>query len=319
MNMKKTIYEQVRRAALWTLAALFFLACKETKKKEENTAAPKETITVTHQLGTVELEKEPTNVVALNYAALENLDALGVPVVGIPKSHVPSYLETYKTDPEVADLGTIFEVDYEKLNDLNPGVIFISARMLKNYGELSKIAPTIYLETEQGEELNSVIEHLGLFGEIFGKEEVAADLAAQLKEEVQVLRDTVVKADKNALIVMHNNGKFSAFGKASRFGIIHNLFGFKEAHEGLDTARHGQAVSNEFIQKVNPDYLFIVDRSAVVNKSATDKKAIENVLIQQTDAFKNGHIVYLDPEAWYLSGDGVTSFGIMAREVKDNF
>jgi len=97
-----------------------------------------------------------------------------------------------------------------------------------------------------------------------------------------------------------------------------NLFGFKEAQDGLDTARHGQAVSNEFIQKVNPDYLFIIDRSAVVNKSATNKEAIENVLIKETTAFKNNKIIYLDPEAWYLSGEGATSFGIMVNEVKDN-
>lgn len=191
--------------------------------------------------------------------------------------------------------------------------------MLKNYEELSKIAPTVYIESEQGKELQSVVSNLNLFGEIFNKVEAAERIASNLSADIQKLNDTVKASNKNALILMYNNGKFSAFGKASRFGVIHNLFGFKEAQDGLDTARHGQAVSNEFIQKVNPDYLFIIDRSAVVNKSATNKEAIENVLIKETTAFKNNKIIYLDPEAWYLSGEGATSFGLMVNEVKDNF
>ncbi|MEP2689008.1 siderophore ABC transporter substrate-binding protein [Maribacter dokdonensis] len=315
--MNKTKYNFIAVLALVFMANV---ACKDTKTEQSHGKDNKtEHIQLTHKLGEVSVEKEPKTVVALDYGALENLDQLGVAVAGIPKSHVPDYLNTYNEDSNVADLGTIFEVDYEKLNDLNPDVIFISARMLKNYEELSKIAPTVYIESEQGKELQSVVSNLNLFGEIFNKVEAAERIASNLSADIQKLNDTVKASNKNALILMYNNGKFSAFGKASRFGVIHNLFGFKEAQDGLDTARHGQAVSNEFIQKVNPDYLFIIDRSAVVNKSATNKEAIENVLIKETTAFKNNKIIYLDPEAWYLSGEGATSFGLMVNEVKDNF
>ena len=136
---------------------------------------------------------------------------------------------------------------------------------------------------------------------------------------MKALQEKAQKSGKTALVILHNNGKFSAFGVGSRFGIIHNLFGFKESLGNISASRHGQAVSNELIQDANPDYLFIVDRSAVVNKKATNKTEIENSLIQQTKAYKNGHIVYLDPEAWYLSGDGITSFEIMINDVNVNF
>ena len=306
----------------WAMIAIAFFsisACKEVPKKENNIAEnQKETLEIAHKLDTVQVEKEPKKVVALNYAALENLDRLGIPIVGMPKSHVPQYLKKYSDDNSVVDLGTIFEVDYEKLSELDPDVIFISPRMLKNHKELSKIGPTIYTDSERGNELISFKRNIQLFGTLFNKEEAVENIITKIEDSIEKLRDTVKASGKNALIVIHNNGKFSAFGKASRFGIIHNLLGFKEAHDGLDIARHGQAVSNEFIQKVNPDYLFIIDRSAVVNKSATNKEAIENVMIRQTQAYKNGNIVYLSPEAWYLSGDGVTSFEIMIQEVKDN-
>ncbi|MEM9649947.1 MAG: siderophore ABC transporter substrate-binding protein [Bacteroidota bacterium] len=318
--MKNRTYTFTKGIGLTAFLIVVAIACKQTNSPgKETKTTTTEFLTLTHKLGEVAIAKDSKKVVALDYAALENLDQLGIPVVGMAKSHVPQYLSKYEDSDTIADLGTIFEVDYEKLSELAPDVIFISARMLKNYDELSKIAPTVYLDSEQGKELESLQHNLGVFGAIFNKKEAANTIFNSIKSSVVQLKDTVTGMNKNALIVMHNNGKFSAFGKASRFGIIHNLFGFNEAQEGLDTARHGQAISNEFIQKVNPDYLFIVDRSAVVNKTATNKEAIENVLIQQTNAFKNGKIIYLDPEAWYLSGDGATSFGIMVNEVKENF
>jgi len=219
--MNKTKYNFIAVLALVFIANV---ACKDTKKEVSPAKENKtEHIQLTHKLGKVSVEKEPKTVVALDYGALENLDQLGVAVAGIPKSHVPDYLSRYKEDGNVADLGTIFEVDYEKLNDLNPDVIFISARMLKNYEELSKIAPTVYLESEQGKELQSVVSNLNLFGEIFNKEEAAERIASNLSADIQKLNDTVKASNKNALILMYNNGKFSAFGKASRFGVMYSF------------------------------------------------------------------------------------------------
>jgi len=257
--------------------------------------------------------------VALDYASLENLDELGIEVMGIPKSHVPQYLKKYETDENVANLGTIFEVDYEKLNELEPDVIFISARMETKYEELTNIAPTIYLTSDQSQMMESFKTNMEVFGKLFDKQETAQNIVDRVDNKVAALNKKAQESGQTGLIILHNNGKFSAFGKGSRFGVIHSLFGFREAVENLETARHGQAVSNEFIQKADPDYLFIVDRSAVVNKKATNKEEVENAMIQQTKAYKNGNIVYLDPEAWYLSGDGVTSFEIMINDVDSNF
>nr|WP_293301484.1 siderophore ABC transporter substrate-binding protein [Allomuricauda sp.] len=299
---------------------LSLVACKNNTKKEDAASEKsEETIVIEHRLGTATVVKNPKRVVALDYASLENLDELGIGVIGIPKSHVPQYLKKYEDDEKVANLGTIFEVDFEKLNELSPDVIFISARMETNYEELSKIAPTIYLTSDQADILGSFKENMAVFGKLFDKQEATEKVLGRIDEKVSALHKKAQESGKTALIILHNNGKFSAFGKGSRFGVIHSLFGFKEAVENLDTARHGQAVSNEFIQKADPDYLFIVDRSAVVNKKATNKEEIENALIQQTKAYKNGNIVYLDPEAWYLSGDGVTSFEIMINDVDSNF
>lgn len=295
-------------------------SCGNTDKKKG--AAPEgqgETMTLEHALGKVTLEKNPKRVVALDYASLENLLALGIEVIGVPKSNLPQYLKPLVDDQKVTDLGTLFEVDYELLNELDPDVIFMSTRMETNYGELSKIAPTIYTTLDQDRVLESFGENLVLFGELFDREQEVERAITRIGAKIDALHGVVSQSGSTALVVMHNKGKFSAFGEQSRFGTIHSLFGFKQAVGDLDRSRHGQAVSNEFIQAADPDYLFLVDRSAVVNKQATNKEEIENVLIQRTKAHKNGHVVYLDPEAWYISGGGITSFELMIAEVADNF
>lgn len=85
--------------------------------------------------------------------------------------------------------------------------------------------------------------------------------------------------------------------------------------EDLDVSTHGQNVSYEYIAENNPDYLFVVDRDAVVNGEAAAKQTIENDLVKETTAFKEDQIVYLDPDIWYLSGGGLTSVQMMVDEI----
>ncbi len=297
---------------------LIFTSCKNDKAQEENTAISTEKTSITHSLGTVEIVKNPTKVVVLDLASLENLDELGIKIVGIPKGNIPEHLQKYKNDTSIADLGTLKEINYEKLNELNPDVIFMSARLQNSYPEISKIAPTVYTEIDYKDYINSIRKNFDYFGEIFDKKAEIDKALKKIEDKITSVNDKMKNSDKKALIILHNNGKFSAYGKGSRFGLIHDVLGVKESVENLEVARHGQAVSNEFIQEANPDYLFIVDRSAVVDKKDTNKQEIENKLIQQTNAYKNGKIIYLNPEVWYLSGNGITSINKMIDDVMNN-
>lgn len=277
-------------------------------------------ITIIHELDTVKVKKNPINVVALDYAALENLDLLGIKVLGVPKEHLPDHLSKYKEDSNVADVGSVKEVNFEKIAALNPDVIFMSERLEKVYPELKKIAPTVFLKTNPKDFVGSVKKIAGYFAEIFDKKEFVDGELSKIDKKIADTKEKTSKAEGEGLVTLFNNGKFSAYGKGSRFGMIHEVLGVKEAVEGIDaTARHGQAVSSEFIQQTNPDYLFVLDRGAVVDGKAADKKDIENVLVQQTKAFKNGKIIYLNPEIWYLSGAGIPSVNAMIDAINKEF
>lgn len=295
-----------------------FASCKNEKNQSQNPVGENlETVTIIHDLGTTEVIKNPKTIVALDFASLENLDYLGVKVAGIPKSNIPSYLQKYQEDTSIVDLGTLKEINFEKLNELNPDVIFMSARLQNQYDELAKIAPTIYTEVDYKDYMNAITKNLGYFGDIFDENDKINAVIKEIEGKVDEVKQKASDLDQKALIVLHNNGRFSAYGKGSRFGVIHDVLGMKEAVQNLEVARHGQTASNEFIQEANPDYLFVIDRSAVVDKNATNKAEIENKLIQQTTAYKNGKIVYLDPEVWYLSGGGIISVNKMIGAINE--
>ena len=278
-----------------------------------------ETLTLIHELDTVQVIASPRRVVALDYVSLENLDVLGIKVLGVPKEHLPQHLAKYKDDPEVTDLGSVKEVNFEKLAALNPDVIFMSERLESSYPELKKIAPTVFVKISQENFLSSFREKTRLFGAVFGKEkEIDAELS-RIDDKIKAVREKIEGAGGKALVTLYNGGKFTAYGKGSRFGFIHEALGVKQAVDNLEVSRHGQPVSSEFIQQTNPDYLFVIDRGAVVNKKAAEKSEIENVLVQQTSAYKNGKIIYLNPEIWYLAGGGVTSVSAMIDEISGAF
>lgn len=273
-------------------------------------------IVVDHQFGTTKVNKNPSRIVVLDLGSLETLDRLGVVgIVGTAKRNLPSYLNKYETDDSITDVGTLKEVNFEKVQALSPDLIIISGRLQEFYDEFAEIGPTLYLAIDNNDYMNSFNKNARVLGEIFGKEdEVEAELAAvqnKIEESQSLLED---KSEKG-LIVLYNNGRFSAYGKNSRFGIIHDVLGVKPAIESLSVSTHGNSVSNEFIEETNPDYLFIVDRGAIVNGKGSSKDEIENALIKQTNAYKNNKIIYLDPTVWYISGGGLISINEMADEV----
>lgn len=287
--------------------------CTGNQQQKESTG---KSVTVIHIVDTVEVPVNPQRVIVLDFSALENLDYLGIKPVAIPKSGVPSHLSKYKDDPSIADVGTVVEINLEKINELQPDLIIIGGRLADFYKDLSAIAPVIY-PTVMGttDFLGAFKRNLDDLGRIFGKQEEVDRAFEEIKTKVDAVKAKVDATDDRALILLHNRGRFSAYGSGSRFGIIHDVMGFQEAEKGLDTHVHGTPVSSEFVQKANPDIIFIVDRSMIVGNAVMDKEEVENKLVKQTNAAQNGKIFYLNPEVWYLAGGGIASVNMMIDEV----
>ena len=199
---------------------------------------------------------------------------------------------------------------------MNPDLIIISGRQADYYEELNEIAPTIYMGLDNEDYLKSFEENMTLLGDIFNKEDIVKKGLEEVNEKVEALNKEVTAQGSNALVVLTNEGSVSTYGASSRFGIIHNGFGFAEADENIESAaQHGAKVSFEYIADLNPDYLFVVDRGAVVGGESSAQGTLNNELINSTDAAKNGNIIYLDAALWYTATGGFTSTLKMVDEV----
>ncbi|AUN17145.1 siderophore ABC transporter substrate-binding protein [Clostridium botulinum] len=312
--MNKKVWTIVGILIVFIVGGTLFFKSKE--KKED--VATSVDMKITHKLGEATLKKNPKKVVVFDYGTLDSLDKMRIEIKGLPKSNIPSYLSKYKDDKYV-DVGTLFEPNFEKLNEIKPDVIFISARQSKVYEELNKIAPTIQLNTENGKYMESVKSNLEKLGKVFDKEDFVRDEIKKLDDSVKDINKKASEGGKKALVILANDGALSAYGKGSRFGIIHEELGFPLSDEHIDTAVHGQKISFEYVVEKNPDYIFVVDRGAVVqggHKSVN--KILENDLIKTTKAYKNNKIISLNPELWYISSGGIVSTTEMLKEIKDS-
>ncbi|QOR67855.1 siderophore ABC transporter substrate-binding protein [Cytobacillus suaedae] len=305
--------------------ALFTAACggaEETLTSNEETQTGSTTdsakeelkeLTLTHQLGETVVTTNPSKVVVFDFGVLDSLDKLGVEVTGVPQANIPAYLEKYK-DAKYENVGSLKEPDFEKIASLNPDLIIISGRQQEAYAELSKIGPTIFMGLDTSRYMESFAENMTRLGEIFGKEEEVKAELATIEADINSLNEKATAAGKG-LIVLANEGNISAYGAGSRFGILHDVFGFAAADENIEVSTHGQNVSFEYIVEKDPDFLFVIDRGAAVNGQSSAKTLIENSLTENTKAFKEGNIVYLDPNFWYLSGGGLVSVSEMIKEI----
>ena len=151
--------------------------------------------------------------------------------------------------------------------------------------------------------------------------ELNPDLIIASKRQLSALEskvDQVAKdaKDKTALLVLVNESKISAFGDGSRYGMVYQKFGFKPIDDSIKSSTHGQSVGFEYILEKNPDFLFVVDRTAAITEKANNaQKVLDNDIIKQTKAYKDGHIVYLDAANWYLAFGGLESMEIIAQEL----
>jgi iron complex transport system substrate-binding protein len=277
-------------------------------------------VTVQHKLGTTVVEHLPQRAVALDMNEVDFLDQLGVPVVGMPKDFVPQFLARYKGAPDVQDLGSIVQPNLERVHAAKPDLILITSLQANHYKELSEIAATIHFDVDyrnsQVKHIEVIKDHFMTLGRIFGKQDLARQKVAELDAKVEEAKRITQDRPEKALVVLHNNGAFSSFGVQSRYGFVFNALGLKPANPAVETGLHGQPISSEFIQQANPDIIYVVDRTAVMeHRAVMDAASMGNPLLRQTKAWKNGRVVFADAEAWYVTAASPTSLKLVIDDV----
>lgn len=306
-------------AFLFATGILFMsLAACGSSNSNNNNNDNNASITVEHELGKTEVEKDPDKVVVFDFGILDTLDELSVDVAAVPQGNIPSYLEAYESD-DYEDVGSLKEPDFEKIAEVDPDLIIISGRQSDVYDQLEEIAPTVFLGVDTTRYMDSFQENMETVGKIFDKEKEIDEELAAIDDSIDTLTEEAEDIDKNSLIILANDDKISAYGPKSRFGLIHDVFGVPAADEDIEASTHGQNVSFEYVKELNPDLLYVIDRGAAITEGEpAAKQMIENELMKNTNAYQNDDIVYLNPDYWYLSGGGLISVKEMLQEVSDS-
>lgn len=291
---------------------------------EQPAQAPFEPLTIQHELGTTIITSRPQRVAVYDMNEVDSLDQLGVPISGMPKDFVPHFLAKYQNDPDVKDLGSTLQPNLEQLHALKPDLVLIAPIQARSYQEMTQIAPTLHFDVDfvnkHGNYIGLVKEHLITLGRIFGKEDLARQKAAEIDTKVMQAELVTKGRPEKALIVMHNNGAFSSFGMKSRYGFVFDTLGVKPASTDVEPGLHGQPISNEFISAADPDILYVIDRTAAVDhRPELNSISLDNPLLRQTKAWKNGRVVFVDSQAWYLAAASVTSLKIVIDEVIEGY
>lgn len=267
--------------------------------------------------GPVEVAEGPVRVVVFDMAALDTIAALEVQPVGVPEKVYVPYLDEVAAQAET--VGTLFEPDFEAVAALEPDLIVVGGRSSPQFDALAAIAPVIDMTIGDDALLEDGRARIDAYGALFGKGAEAAALAAGLDAEVAAAR-AAVAGKGNALIVLTNGPKVSAYGPGSRFGWVHAALGLPPAVEDVEAATHGEAISFEFISTANPDWLLVVDRAAAIGEAgAGARDTLDNPLVAGTTAWKEGQVVYLDAAPIYIAGGGVRSLAHTLGEITAAF
>lgn len=278
------------------------------------TIAQAGSFTFKHDQGETVIETVPETVIVTDWAAFDNLDALGVKVAGVPSSVAPPYLAD-KVPADALRVGSLQEPDIEGIAAAEPDLVIVAARSRTSYPTIASIAPTIDASIDNNDIVAGVIQRLNEYGRIFGVEDRAAELVADLEARVAEAR-AAAEGKGTALVIVTNAGRLGVYGPGSRVSWVYRTLGLPSVFDHVDDSDHGgDAISFEYLVETDPDWLFVVDRDAGVGNEGAARTLLDNDLLRQTSFWKNQQVVYLDPGAAYVTMNGYQGLVLMLDQV----
>ena len=275
------------------------------------------TLTVPTARGDAVVPKNPERIAVYDWAALDTLTELGVDVGATTAPVRVDYLQPAFDKAET--VGTLFEPDYEALHRYNPQLVITGGPGAEAYEQLAKNATTIDLTVDNGNIRTSGEKQMETLARIFGKEARAAELKAQIDALFAQTREAA-KGKGRGLVLSVTGNKVSAFGTQSRLASwIHGDIGLPPVDESLRNGGHGQPVSFEYIKEKNPDWIFIIDRTAAIGQEGpAAMEVLDNALVRGTNAWKRKQIIVM-PAANYIVAGGARQLIQAAEQLKAAF
>ena len=317
MPARHLLFSPLKKAIMATAAAVMFTG-------SVSSAWADDTVSVFTYKGdrsesTVEVPVNPERVAVIDYAVLDIIDRLDADdaVKGMPlKGTIPEYIKHFQGHKGMVNTGTVKEVDFEALMALEPEVIFIGGRLAAQYDKLSEIAPVVFLSVDYTRPLlESVERNASTVAAIFSKDGQADEIINGFKERVENIKKQV--NGKTAVVGLVNATQFKTLGDTGRCSFIGRDLGFNNLAKDIE-ATHGNEASFELLLKLNPEYVFILDRDSAIGRPGAKlaRDVMNNEITAKTRAAQEDHIYYLNSTVWYLAEGGLTATDLMIGDME---
>ena len=264
----------------------------------------------------LEVPYDPQKIAVCDMATLDILVNLGLEdrIVCVSTTTLDYLVDAVDGIPTC---GTIKTPDAETIMEYEPDLIFMGGRGSEYYSTLAEIAPVVRL-TVSGNVVEGTIKNAQTIASIFGKTEEMNAKVSAYNDRIEALQ--LFAKGKSAIVGMVTSGGFNVTGNSGRCSIIGNEIGF--ANVGVDKdsedASHGNLSSFEYILQKNPQYIFVMDRDAATGGASTAAEVMNNEVINQTIAAKNGNVVILArPSVWYTAEGDFTALGMMLEDLEN--
>ena len=248
----------------------------------------------------VSLAKKPARIIVTSASFLEPLYKVGGNVVGRPSSKNKS-VELAK---DAAEIGTVYQIDTEKLLACNPDLVIINKGMNEKLSTIldeNKI-PFIVIDMKS---YDDVTKNILTFAEISGQPEIALDIIERMDEKITHIVQKI-PPEKKRVAVLHSTAQgLSVQLDGSIAGNVLQILGWENVAAGME-AINGKAdtapYSLETLVEQNPEIIFVTSMGNIDEIKANMEKTIsENAAWQTIPAIQNNQLYYLPQDLFLLS------------------
>ncbi|WP_372697306.1 siderophore ABC transporter substrate-binding protein [Arthrobacter sp. JSM 101049] len=301
---------KLRLGVLLGASALALTACG-TSTAATDAGVP--TINVEDNNGTQKVPASPVSVVATDNRTFETLSDWGVQLSAAAVSLMPPTID-YTQDASIVDLGTHREPDLESVVAAQPDLIVNGQRFAQFHEDFARLVPDatiLELDPRDGQPLDAELKRqTTILGEVFGKQDEAAQLNADLDAAIERARDAYDQNEK-VMAVITSGGEigYVAPSNGRTLGPVFDILGLTPALEIDDATEdhQGDDISVEAIASSNPDWILAMDRDAAVAADDASYEPANELLdsspaLDDVTAVREDNVVYMPTDTYTNEG-----------------
>ncbi|MGN7471687.1 ABC transporter substrate-binding protein [Brevibacillus sp. SAFN-007a] len=302
--MKKTA--RIALACLVAVVTAVSAGCAGSQTAPEADQKPT-TRVVKHLMGEVTIPAEPQRIADVSGAA-EELLILGhqpVATANTYKTKIMSHIADKLTDAKPVGWMWDDSINLEAVVETKPDLIIMNNRQQKLYEQMSKIAPTVVLETNMDKWRDKFKE----IGRLFGQEEDVNKWLAGYDEKTKTMREQLKQTygDQSFMFLAVTPKLFRVYGNYGYADILFSDLGLKPA-AGTPADKTMEMIELEGLSKFQPDHLFLVNFGGKADEVYAELK--KSPVWNSNKAVQQGHLYEVTNETFNSK-----AFGPIGKEM----